>query len=768
MQISGTATSSPLPQSPRFSSPSGSPRVDDTIIQYARAKLPQTFQLIRRGQESNLFKVIEKTFEVLNDLQFQCLPHKYRALGTQHYIASQTRAKAEQMDQLYDEWLEKEQEYIELRLGYSFDELTDKELDLIPLIRQTIFSVLYQEQEELKAQDPFHAFLSIASIDGSKNSGYYPSLMQVNQRDQNRSSAQQRAEKTNRLYEENLKERGYDFAKMSQRDKELVRASQAAFLEARLSVICDESQEMFYENISLQFEVLAAGVKSSSLSSTMTSWEEKRCQQDVVRAKDEADKKWALYAKREAVAFEQLYGYKLKNLSDDQRMFCNVVRSSIYQLIYEEQSEDLPFVSICNERGELNEEYWIDRLNAQARKNRETPIEEPWHFKDFRDYDVVRINTAPPKAKADGITDANRMRITGAVTPDFCRNVLESIRMYAQDVQKKVVSARTSAEVNYNEVFGAEALTLDEKIIYLQNEFCEALAQTHYLRGHTQGVLNKLNIKVVLGEPSLGAKIVQRKTRKSDADVAVGILRKSSGSLFEPKQVPERALLKKSQTPVEVSQQLESPRFDKSCFDQGCQRLDQEIQQLLSHTKSENVRGAITGDEEPREYFNTYAISLEYVSKELNRLICMLQSFAETLQAEETSRLAKRAAAKFKTKNRRTSSIALRPKSRSKLVAEGVAPLRTRSASLMVPKSSMTKVSPMQILRTSVSSPPEIGTAEISPPGSPRASDINPERFLETARLLSSARNLFIKAAEVISRETSLASLESSFDKLTI
>lgn len=147
---------------------------------FVKEHLPSVYKLVKLGQYGTLFKLIEKSFCLLTELQLCGIPLQNRNICVRHYLDAETKSKMPQMQRLYSEWLESEAEYIEEAIGKEHV-LTEKEKKLIPLVRQSIFTTLYEEQEALKSQDAFHPFLSICSEDGRQNERYYEYVLKVEQ-----------------------------------------------------------------------------------------------------------------------------------------------------------------------------------------------------------------------------------------------------------------------------------------------------------------------------------------------------------------------------------------------------------------------------------------------------------------------------------------------------------------------------------------------------------------------------------------------------------
>lgn len=751
-------TGSPRAGSSRATSPRHSPRCEDPLTNFAKSKMPGTLHLVQRGQESLYFKLIEKTFQLLNDLQFHCLPLKYRSLGIKHYIAAETEKKRQDMESLYNSWLDKEQLYIEELVG-PLDDLTAEQEELIPRIRQSIFTALYIEQDERKKQDPFQPFVSICGISGQKNASYHASMMQAKMQQQSEKSFQDKIRKTGCYFEEFFQKKTINPAKLSAGEKQAALAAKIAITEARLKASYDEPQNCPSGDITFQFQLLATMLRGSSFAANLSNWEEIHAQYEAAEVKLSADKKWSDYSKREEAVFEELHGFAISTFSAKEKTFYSCVRTAIYRVIYEEQASGLPFHSICDKAGELNEEYWIDRLDALAKKNKETPLEDPHPLKHYTDYDVLRTNTAPPKTKADGITDDSRLRTQGAVTPDFCASVLASIKQCAKQISQKAAGTQQA-------LFNSTAITTEEKIIFLLNEYCETLAHTHYIRGLTQTMLTKMNIRVALVPPSLSGMTAGplRLSRKSDADKTPGLLRKMSGSLVEKKLGLDSPLqLRKSPIPDAGNQQAaqSEPEFEKEC------RLFQEELKTARKYVKLITDERIAGADEALEYFRIYAISLQVMANDLKTLSNMLQAFATSLQAQGAARQ-ERHSVRGGSQSRRNSSMGIRPRSRPLLTESTFEPpLRTRSVSLM------TKTIPM----LSHIKSPEVaaGSPDLSPPDSPRIADMNPEKFTQKASALLQLHHLFIEVHDLIAAEVEKASgtiqetnLTKQFEDMTL
>lgn len=751
-------TNSSMTNSPRASSPqANSPRTEDALIQFARVKMPGTLHLVQRGQDSPYFKLIEKTFQLLNDLQFHCLPLKYRSLGIKHYIATETDKRRDEMEAIYNDWIDKEQAYIEQRVG-SLEELTAEQQELIPRIRQSIFTALYHEQDARKKQDPFQPFFSICNAEGQKNASYHASLMQAKTRQQTEKTHQERIKKITGLIDDHLAKKGIHIAKLQPDEKRLVQAAKIATVEARLKASYDETTGCPSDTIAFEFEMLKALSRGSPFATAFSSWEEVHAELEASQAKQLADKKWAEYSKKEESVFEELHGFAYNTLSEKEKAFYNGVRAAIYRVIYEEQAADLPFHSIYNKEGDLNEDYWIDKLDALAKKNRETPLEDHYALKHYTDYDVLRTNTAPPKTKADGITDDSRLRTTGAITPDFCAAVLTNIKQYARTIKQRVTPqtcVEPHPEANHT-IFNAQSVTTEEKILFLLDEYCEALGHTHYIRGHTQMLLTKMNIKVLLGQPSLSGIIPTelRKSRKSDADKTPGLLRKVSGNLAG-KKIESPSIIRKSpnpdpSTPAPLQGNQAESEFEKECH------LFQEELKAARKISQRITEERVAGSDDGIAYFRIYAISLKIMSAELKKLSNMLQDFAASLQTQIAARQ-ERNSSRITDQYRRNSSLRVRPRARP-LVGDSTfePPLRARSVSLMGAKNSP----PILILPTSFPTGNTSATdsTDASPPDSPRVADMNPEKFAKNAALLLKLHTLFTEAHEMISAEVEKAS----------
>ncbi len=763
----------------------------DTAHGFVRTHLPTLHQLVRTGQNGHFFKLIEKTFHLLNDLQFCCLPLNLRGLCVSHYVAAQTNEKHEEMAKLYDTWLDKESEAIEQEFGF-IDDLPEEQVALISFVRQSIFTTLYEEQDKLKAQDPYHPFLSVCDANGEKNTEYYKYIEKREKAtaELKKPLNQKKIRRFEGFQAQNLTNNGVQTAKLSTNEAELIDKTVAAVTQTFLNLSLEEPTKM--DKDYFLFDLIQSKVALLQDEKALTNLEYSRRQTEEYIAKDIANDIWKAYSNKENKTFEQVYGFSLERMDPKLRSFRMTLRKIFYKLIYNEQpGEGFPFVSICNRNGVLNESYWIDMLNAQARRNNEKPSEDYCDLEKLPDCEIIRINSAPAQAKEDGITDSTNLRQTGAITPKFCRDVLASMKQFSTETKEYFTQSDTITGQNdpLKTIFLSTSLSLYEKIRLLQDEFSDTLAFTNYARGYSKGLLEKLNITY---NPSASGLLVrinpteQRKSQNLGKSREFTLLRKSGPiEPVEPKYPaaskpiairnpsstdPETLLLRKSQnreTSIDFLREssptpyLEQAPFEDSSLEEDCSDFQKELAHIRKYKKRTPNSPIDSQHQELIECINVYACALKSLGQQLNKFGLLVHHFATGLKQQEDGRLQKIAAQALKNDDfgssprRRGSSIRKRaaspPSSTNRAIRPDFASPRASTGAILIPQLS---ISPPH--RPLAKSPND----ELHPPAdvSPRIENMNPAKFVETANLCLLVQRVFMDVSQLLSSEICLTS----------
>lgn len=548
------------PRSPRKSPKPAreSSTEEKAITNYISGNFPILFTLIEKGQSSRFLTLIEQIFYLHTTVQCNCLPVTNRNICVQTFIKDKTEKNAKSMGKLYDEWEQKESQA--LNAATENRDLTDREAAIIQAVRDTTFELMYQEQEKLASVDPFQPFLSIFGADGTRNLGYVDTAHAFCEPKALLTQKQLQNFHTYFVDFLGLRQMGYE--KCTQQERNFLEQGQKAGFEALIKCLRD-GPCTFHDDTVLLMGAVASKPTVQYL-------------QDLV-ASNVAEQEWALYSEKWEGIFGVKFGFAFKSLSPSEVQFLESIRAVYYRLIYEEQKPGLPFVSICNRKGECNENYWIDLLNAQSRARKEKPFTDHRDLKDFSDFDVVSVNTAPYIPQEGSIQDTTGIRREdGSIIKDFCMEVLLSMKEYAESVESRSITPTHAVK----QLFENPALSHTDLLHYIQNQFCQSLAETHYVRGLTHTLLKKLNISYTPTSPRL----------------------------------------------------LATPRQAIDPFESDCALLLAELQQAEKLSKQECTVDGV--DEAVGIQFSTYSHGVSRMRTELEKLGITLQLFAERLTSD--------------------------------------------------------------------------------------------------------------------------------------
>lgn len=909
---------------------------------FVKSKLPSIYKVVKLGQKSHFFKLIEKTFLLLNDLQFCCLPLQYRNLCVKHYIDFESKKKLNEMEREHEEWLENEAIYIEDAVG-NLERLSTREKELLPFIRQSVFSAVYEEQAALKKHNAFAPFLSICNAEGNKNESYFEYIQKREKllTDKKLGSNRRKIDRFDQFAKEELTKKGVNPAKLKTQEQALVDKTIAAVCEAMRKVTLEDTpttRDYFL------FDLAQTKLTVIKDASALEQLDETRKATELYTAKDLALETWKTYQKNEDKIFEELCGFKLDRMSPQLRDFRSTVRAITYRLIHEEQlkakvdhylyatfpyfydyvqmhkeylanfehsssddenqsqleafktdlrstidkllkqqyvevhiedyllqfftllptphnksseylrrakgaltesakqidtliivlhillchlekdkmkvaayktllelckkradfTDDFPFISICNKKGELNEDYWIDKLNAKAKKNDERPLEDNCDLKAHTDYDIIRINTAPAQAMDDGKTDRTNLRKNGSVTPAFCKAVLQHVKMFSEDLYQKFESANpnnTPADTQEDRmlsiaqaIMSSSNIRTEEKVIFLQHHYFDTLALTNNARGDTKRLLDKINIQVFTSGTTLlfNNGTSERRKSQTPGTPQEASLRQSGDQLLgkapsasRPVQVrksnPEtdngRTMLKRSVNPMDLlvtkrkssfSFEVADQSLDATKFDDDCVAFQKELDHIRAKIKHLDPSDINPAYEDIVAYISNYSIPLNLLGQQLNTFGSMLQHFAHGLQAEETARLNKLAEAilhgdplasspgrgdrkggSFRSPRRATlsSSPPSFTKSRSFSIHERQTPSGVFATSIPA----------LRLSCSPASAPPVPTEPQYIQDAQPHIPKMDPDKFIETSQLLLLMQRCVQDVAKLIRDDITLA-----------
>lgn len=476
------------------------------------------YQLIKEGESSRYVQFLQTVFQLLNNLHFHCLLPSLRTFGVTRYIVTETERQLPEMQALYDAWQVKEAQYLK-EYGFDLEKLNGSQTDLRECMRETVFELFFTEQIERAGTRPSEPFISIWDHQGRKNPEYSNFLVNLRRRKshgkEKRNPLDPKAiEKIEKMYQATMGENGM---KKSTKETETGRLS---VLEAHYQFLSQDSEAHVEEALLLLEHILyllkngETKLSSQAKAQKISKWEgelaqktEQDKQKKEKRLLDKAVKEmtiqWNAFSKREEDIFESLYEEGFKSLSVQETDLVNAVKRSVYRVIHEEQAAitkkfgPLPFYSIFNPKGELNTRYWVDELDARARKNGEKPFEEYRSLDKFSDYDVVNARYSLQSTQLRG-QDARGMRLeTGGIIPAFCEKIVNHmgvesggmIKTAAERLAKPGGASQqsiTDKSELYEAIFAGEEFTLEEKMKVFVNAFCQALVNVHYMRGETQ------------------------------------------------------------------------------------------------------------------------------------------------------------------------------------------------------------------------------------------------------------------------------------------
>jgi len=351
----------------------------------------------------------------------------------------------------HQEWKEKTKRGLEVALQ-GLSPFSEKEAELIATVRRTMYTLIYEEQSELKNLDPFCPYLSIVDGEGNRNIAYISELMKSCQMVQHTRPIAKDREEVRGCFKDLLhtKEKTLDDT-----TEEVV----ALFCEALLNKLFSRETKLRYHHLLL---------------SSFVEQEDDAFLQSYI-ATYVANDRWEQFLLREKELFRVLFDFEYDALDERQKAIYASARKLFLGLINEEQKlHGMPFVSIYTQKGECNTNYWIEALDAASRKQRERPFADRRSLATYSDFDVIEVNSAPPKTDVDGITDITGTR-EGAVVRIFCEAVLHTL----QELAKPLEHTRKNFE---------------EELTYFQNSYCQALVAINSMRGFTEEYAKKLKI----------------------------------------------------------------------------------------------------------------------------------------------------------------------------------------------------------------------------------------------------------------------------------
>ncbi len=644
-----------------------------------QSQLPHTFQLIKDGQESLLCKIVEDTFHLLGSLQHHCLPLDTRNMATQHYIAMQKHEQAASTLERYTKWKSKEASYLKKALEkVGLESVLEEDAEFISDVRLSVFALIYEEQHEAKQEHPFSSFLSIFDANGQRNYCYAQKLAKTPRNIINSTQAkkrlelsQERRKKLDECFKMRLDVNGVKYDK---KFDDLVRDvtiadRQAIFMRAYEEGIALGDADSFLLDI----------VMSDLDEANLEYWKS-------IKASIITDKKWEKYSEREAAIFEEIFEMSKESFTKEEALLYETVRAVYFRLIHEEQVNlALPFVSIFNSKGGMNDDFWIDYQDARAKMRKERPFDDNRHLKEFSDFDVVCINAAPAKMNGGSLEDSTGVRETGSVVKEFCKKVLEELKNSADGIKGSSRSSQVGDDVD-TLIFKQGEVSIKNQLIVVQDAFCAALANTHFIRGFSAIVLKKMDISFIPTSPRV----------------------------------------------LPIQKEEEHPLIQK------CTSLAREIQNIK--TLDRPITGAPDEHEEVAMQLQIYGSSMDSMANELKRMGMILQGFASGLRMYSTSPRNDH----LKPKMHSSDSIIARPTpkliktgsmkelSDNNLETKQMPRVFTPTITLMMPRIAALQKSPS----------PRID--------SPRVLKMNPDKFEEVSKLLMSVCEIFKEAAKLI------------------
>lgn len=550
---------------------------------------PKINSLLKGGVITEFY---EKTYLLMNNIRGQCLNPNNRRLGVEKYLESQRVKKYPTMEKTFKKWNDRIKEYMK-KAGYDFDKLSAEQFEIINAMKQTIFTLLNEEQHEHKIKNPFGSFFSIWNKQGQKNSDYSFHLLQIYKTETGTEDSYEEPQGTYDLRFDTFQtEFNRDLARygISKPSKDIL-LSKIITLKSIINDRYNDSKDSF-RNLPFYIDLLIKylteyrsliikefginpqelEIRNSPLSSTASikksagsprpgsprpgsprvgsprnalsssdpkesailpcqdlereiqSWMRRKEEMIKIKLKEseqrreavlaskceqESKIKWEKYSRSEKELFVKIYESSIESLSSMEQNLLAKFKEAVWQVINEEQEENakdfpsLPYVSIFNSLGELDDCYWINLLDAKAKRNGENPLPEPLPLGQYDDFEVAHIRNAPDSAAGGGVEDLKGMRQeTGGITPKYCDEILNSFLKHSEKVKDEATRLLTSStsdtDDNFHRViYSHPQFTKEDRIRYLQNQFCTALCDLHYTRGESKLILKEMNITYI-------------------------------------------------------------------------------------------------------------------------------------------------------------------------------------------------------------------------------------------------------------------------------
>lgn len=458
---------------------------------FVKQHLQHTFHVLAESHRNSFFPLVQYTFGLLHDLQFTCLTSHDRSCGIHLFMTSQQKKNREEMEERYQQWTEKEKQYLR-DAGYGLENLSQDQKNALQAARKVFFQLVHEEQKSLKESDPFLPFSSVWNAKGEKNADFALrwSTHQMKKFKNSQMKGKNKAfiDKVDLFFKAHLGEKKR-YEALTQEQQLLADAAKESALKALLQTLYSDPETLLHDHTHIYDTAL-----SYDRSETRFFWENLEKLKIDAQASLMLQERWTKCVQRENELLQPVYF-----MGDFQKLVKDI-RSIIFKIIDEEQQElsrdfpSLPFVSIYDQDGNLNLDFWIDHLDAKAKRNGER-LPDKVHLKDCCDYDIMRILHSP-------VEEANTVGPTGKrnglITPDFCHEILETMKEF-YDLQKKKLGLRATTDdlEQLQAVFQDSKLSREEQILCFQNEFCDVLSTLHYLQGDSAIVLQRLNISFV-------------------------------------------------------------------------------------------------------------------------------------------------------------------------------------------------------------------------------------------------------------------------------